>query len=101
MGEHLTALDATFLELEEVDESAHMHIGAILVFDPLPDGRRPSRQEVCENLERRLGQLPRYLQRLSEPRTGGFSWPEWEDRIPPFDLDAHVTRAALPPPGRP
>ena len=27
MAEHLTALDATFLELEEPDESAHMHIG--------------------------------------------------------------------------
>ena len=98
MGEHLTALDATFLELEEVDESAHMHIGAILVFDPLPDGRPPSRQEVCENLERRLGQLPRYLQRLSEPRTGGLSWPEWEDD-PAFDVYRHVARAALPPPG--
>ena len=30
MSEHLTALDATFLELEEADESAHMHIGAVL-----------------------------------------------------------------------
>ena len=25
--ETLTALDATFLELEEADDSAHMHIG--------------------------------------------------------------------------
>jgi len=98
MGEHLTALDATFLELEEVDESAHMHIGAILVFDPLPDGRPPSREELCQNLERRLGQLPRYLQRLSEPHTGGLSWPEREDD-PAFDVDRHVARAALPLPG--
>lgn len=28
MSEHLTPLDATFLELEEVDDRAHMHIGA-------------------------------------------------------------------------
>ena len=38
MREHLTPLDATFLELEDADESAHMHIGAIMVFDPRPDG---------------------------------------------------------------
>jgi hypothetical protein len=38
MSEQLTALDATFLELEQADESAHMHIGAIMLFDPKPDG---------------------------------------------------------------
>jgi Asp-tRNA(Asn)/Glu-tRNA(Gln) amidotransferase A subunit family amidase len=31
MSEHLTPLDATFLELEEADESAHMHTGVIMV----------------------------------------------------------------------
>ena len=98
MSEHLTALDATFLELEEMDESAHMHIGAIMVFDPPPDGRPPSHEELCEHLVRRLGQLPRYGQRLSEPHTGGLSWPEWEDD-PAFDISRHVARAALPAPG--
>src|SRR5664280_99846 len=78
MSEHLTALDATFLELEQADESAHMHIGGVLVFDPLPDGGAPSREELCQHLAGRLGQLPRYRQRLSEPHTGGLSWPEWE-----------------------
>ena len=42
MAEHLSALDATFLELEEADDAAHMHIGAILVFD----GPAPSIEEV-------------------------------------------------------
>jgi WS/DGAT/MGAT family acyltransferase len=98
MSEHLTALDATFLELEEVDESAHMHTGVIMVFDPLPDGGSPSRGEVCRYLASRLGQLPRYGQRLSEPHTGGMSWPEWQDD-PAFDIDRHVARAALPAPG--
>jgi WS/DGAT/MGAT family acyltransferase len=98
MSEHLTALDATFLELEEADESAHMHTGVIMVFDPRPDGRSPSREEVCQYLARRLGQLPRYRQRLSEPHTGGMSWPEWEDD-PAFDIGRHVARAALPAPG--
>ena len=98
MSEHLTPLDATFLELEQADESAHMHIGGVLVFDPLPDGGPPSREELCQHLASRLGQLPRYGQRLSEPHTGGLSWPEWEDD-PAFDIGTHVTRAALPAPG--
>jgi len=98
MGEHLTPLDATFLELEEADESAHMHIGAIMVFAPEPGRGAPSREDLCRHLGSRLGQLPRYGQRLSEPRTGGLSWPEWEDD-PAFDLGRHVARAALPAPG--
>src|ERR1019366_1048574 len=98
MGEHLTALDATFLELEQADESAHMHTGGIMVFDPLPGGGLPSREALCQHLTIRLGQLPRYRQRLSEPHTGGLSWPEWEDD-PAFDLGRHITRAALPAPG--
>jgi diacylglycerol O-acyltransferase len=98
MTEHLTALDATFLELEEADESAHMHIGAIMVFGPGPDGGPPTREELCQHLSERLGHLPRYGQRLSEPHTGGLSWPEWEED-PAFDLCRHISRAALPAPG--
>ena len=36
VSETLSALDATFLELEDGDRSAHMHIGGILVFDGPP-----------------------------------------------------------------
>src|SRR5450759_3912642 len=98
MSEHLTALDATFLELEEIDESAHMHTGVIMIFDPRPDGSSPSREEVCHYLASRLGQLPRYQQRLSEPHTGGMSWPEWQDDSA-FAIGRHVAHAALPAPG--
>jgi diacylglycerol O-acyltransferase len=98
MGTHLTALDATFLELEQADESAHMHIGGIMVFDPLPGGGVPSREQFCGQLAERLQVLPRYGQRLSEPHTGGLSFPEWTDE-PGFDAARHVTRAALPAPG--
>jgi diacylglycerol O-acyltransferase len=98
MSEHLTPLDATFLELEEADESAHMHIGGIMVFDPLPGGGAPSREQLCEHLAGRLARLPRYAQRLSEPHTGGLSWPTWEDD-PRFELSRHVARVALPAPG--
>jgi diacylglycerol O-acyltransferase / wax synthase len=98
MSEHLTPLDATFLELEQADESAHMHIGGVMVFDPLPNGGSPSYEDVCLHLASRLAQLPRYSQRLSKPHTGGLSWPEWEDD-PTFEIGRHIVHAALPVPG--
>ena len=98
MSEHLTPVDATFLELEEVDDSAHMHIGAIMVFEADPDGGIPTREQLGRHLAHRLGRLPRYGQRLSAPHTGGLSWPAWEDD-PDFDLKRHIGHAALPAPG--
>jgi WS/DGAT/MGAT family acyltransferase len=98
MPDRLTPLDATFLELEQSDDAAHMHIGGALVFDPRPDGSIPTLDEVRELLEARLGSLPRYRRRLSEPRTHGLTWPVWEDDQR-FDLAAHVRRATLPAPG--
>lgn len=98
MAEHLTALDATFLELEQSDETAHMHIGALLVFDPLPDGGAPNFDKGLEHLQQRIEALPRYKQRLSEPHTGGLSWPTWEFDEG-FDIHNHVHHAALPAPG--
>ena len=94
----LTALDATFLELEEDDEGALMHIGGALVFDPLPGGGTPTIHQVREHVGARLDQLPRYREKLSRPRTGGFAWPSWE-RDPRFQLDAHIRHARLPAPG--
>ncbi|HZO59930.1 MAG TPA: wax ester/triacylglycerol synthase family O-acyltransferase [Solirubrobacterales bacterium] len=98
MTDHLTPLDATFLELEQNDESAHMHIGGALVFDPRPGGSIPTVGEVCRHLDSRLGQLPRYRRRLSETRTGGLRWPTWEDDER-FHLASHVRHATLPGPG--
>ena len=95
--EQLSPLDATFLELEQADETAHMHIGAALVFDPLPGGGAPALDELQANLLERIGALPRYRQRLSEPHTGGLTWPNWE-QDPDFDIRNHVRRAALPEP---
>jgi WS/DGAT/MGAT family acyltransferase len=98
MNDHVSPLDATFLELEEADPSAHMHIGAIMIFDPRPSGGAPSIDDVRALLEERLPAMPRFAQRLSSPTTGGLSWPRWE-RDPVFDVAAHVRRAALPFPG--
>jgi diacylglycerol O-acyltransferase / wax synthase len=98
MTDSLTALDATFLELEQLDEGALMGIGGVSVFDRLPRGGAPSVEELCENLSTRLDYLPRYSQRLSSPRTGGLAWPRWvdDDR---FRIADHVAHVALPAPG--
>jgi diacylglycerol O-acyltransferase len=97
-AESLTALDATFLELEQADLGAHMHIGGVMVFDPLPGGGRPELEQVRSVLGRRLYRLPRYRQRLSEAQVGGLRWPQWiEDQE--FDVTRHVHRAAVPAPG--
>ena len=77
MTEQLSALDATFLELEQSDLGAHMHIGAVLIFEPRAGGP-PTVGRLRSHLERRLEGMPRYRQRLSEPTTGGLSWPDWE-----------------------
>jgi diacylglycerol O-acyltransferase len=97
-SDQLTALDATFLELEQADDSAAMHIGGALVFAPLPGGGTPAIETVREHLDERLDLLPRYRQKLNQPRTGGLSWPSWE-RDQHFEIAAHVRHATLPAPG--
>src|SRR6476646_5033972 len=97
-NDQLTALDATFLELEEADDSAVMHIGGALVFAPLPGGGTPAIGRLREHLEQRLDLLPRYRQKLGAPRTGGLSWPSWE-ADEHFEIEAHVRHATLPRPG--
>ena len=98
MTDHLTALDAAFLELEEGDSSAHMHIGWTMVFDPLPGGSTPAVDEVRRLLEDRLSLLPRFRRRLSTPDTGALSWPTWiADEE--FEIAAQVPHATLPEPG--
>lgn len=95
MTDQLTPIDATFLELEEADQGAHMHIGGIMVFEPQPGGGAPRLSRVRKHLETRLGELPRYRQRLSQTHTGGLSWPSWADHSD-FDISGHVRRASLP-----
>ncbi len=98
MRDNLTPLDASFLELEQVDESAHMHIGWAMVFDPLPDGGTPSLEALRHQTLERLEPLPRFLCRLSSPRVGSFSLPTWEPD-PDFDIGTHMRHASLPAPG--
>jgi WS/DGAT/MGAT family acyltransferase len=93
----LTALDGTFLELEDADRTAHMHIGGLLVFGPGPHGT-PTLDELRRHLGERISALPRYRQRLSSERCGGMSWPDWVEHDE-FDIADHVRRIGLPAPG--
>lgn len=100
MPEQITALDGTFLELEDADPAAHMHIGALLVFEPLPGdpGGVPSPEELAEQIDARVDRLPRYRQRLAHPDAGRMSWQCWEED-PLFHPLRHVRRAAVVRPG--
>ena len=57
--DRLSALDASFLHLE--DASAHMHVASVMLFE----GDPPSHGELVEAVERRLHLVPRYRQRLA------------------------------------
>ncbi len=98
-ADHLTPLDAAFLELEDGDECSHMHVGWTLVCDPVPGGGAPGVDQLVSLLKERLELLPHFRRRLGSPRVGRFSWPEWVED-PAFDVGNHVRRASLPAPGR-
>jgi hypothetical protein len=53
-----------FLELEQVDVSAHMHIGAALIFDPLPGGGAP---DIGDFWSHRLDRSRPLLSELQAP----------------------------------
>jgi diacylglycerol O-acyltransferase / wax synthase len=90
--DRLTALDASFLHLEE-DASAHMHVASVIVFE----GDPPPYEELLESIEHRLHLVPRYRQRLA-PIPLGQGRPRWVDD-PHLNLRYHVRHTALPSPG--
>jgi diacylglycerol O-acyltransferase len=89
--DRLSAVDASFLHEER--ESAHMHVGAVVVLD----GPAPTREEFVGHIESRLHLVPRYRQKLAFPRFE-MGRPFWVDD-PRFNLDYHVRHTALPAPG--
>jgi diacylglycerol O-acyltransferase / wax synthase len=90
-GDRLTALDASFLHLE--DASAHMHVASVVLFA----GEPPPYEEFLESIERRLHLVPRYRQRLAAVPFGQ-GRPRWVDD-PHLNLRYHVRSTALPSPG--
>lgn len=98
-AEQLSALDTAFLELEQAQDSSHMHIGGALVFEPPPDGEAPpTAGELRERIRDRIGLLPRFCKRLSEAQTSPVRWLTWAP-MPDFDPGSHVREARLPEPG--
>jgi diacylglycerol O-acyltransferase / wax synthase len=84
--ERLSALDASFLDVES--SSAHMHVGWTAVLEP-PEGRaRPSFEQLRDHVARRLHRAPRYRQRLA-PVPLGLARPVWVDDES-FDVAHHV-----------
>jgi len=90
-SDRLTGLDASFLHLE--DSASHMHVASVMTFEGPP----PPYEELLESIERRLGLVPRYRQRLAFVPLGQ-GRPKWVDD-PHLNLRYHVRSTALPEPG--
>src|SRR5277367_3802641 len=89
--DRLTALDSTFLHLED-HSSAHMHVASVMVFE----GQAPTLRELVEHIESRLHLVPRYRQRLAFVPFGQ-GRPVWADD-PHFNPYYHIRHTALPKP---
>jgi WS/DGAT/MGAT family acyltransferase len=89
--DRLTSIDASFLTNET--SNAHMHVGAVLIFEGPP----PAYDDFLAHVESRLHLVPRFRQKLAFPpvETGR---PFWVDD-PHFHLAYHVRHSALPAPG--
>jgi WS/DGAT/MGAT family acyltransferase len=95
--QRLSALDATFLEIES--PSVHMHVGSVGIFEgePLRAAHGGLDIERVRALsEPALRQNPRFRQRLERiPLFGHFVWVD----DPRFNLDYHLRHTSLPEPG--
>jgi diacylglycerol O-acyltransferase / wax synthase len=93
--QRLTGMDATFLYLET--PNAHMHVAGTYIYDPSTAPEGFDYDTIRAEIERRLHLLPPYRRRLVEIPFQ-LHHPLWiED--PDFDLDYHLRRIAVPPPG--
>ncbi len=89
--DRLTALDSTFLHLEDHSD-AHMHVASVMVFE----GTAPTLEELVEHVRSRLHLVPRYRQRLAQVPLGQ-GRPVWADD-PHFNPYYHIRHTALPKP---
>jgi diacylglycerol O-acyltransferase / wax synthase len=89
--DRLTALDSTFLHLED-HSTAHMHVASVMVFE----GEAPTLQELVDHILGRLHLVPRYRQRLAHVPLGQ-GRPIWTDD-PHFNPYYHIRHTALPKP---
>jgi WS/DGAT/MGAT family acyltransferase len=98
-AERLTALDTSFLRLEDDDRAVHMHVGSVAIFEPGPlateDGGLDI-ERIRRGIEASLVESPRFRQRLV--RVPLLDQPLWVDDER-FNLRYHVRHTALPRPG--
>ena len=95
--ERLSALDATFLDVES--KAAPMHVGAALIFDAKPlmlEHGGLDIERLTRYTEAAVDSIPRYRQRVDW--VPGFGHPVWvdDDR---FNMHFHLRHTRLPLPG--
>jgi diacylglycerol O-acyltransferase len=95
--DRLSALDASFLELE--DDSVHMHVGAVAILEAAPLTTAEGLLDFDRlrgSVESSLALTPRFRQKLA--MVPWFEQPVWIDD-PYFNLNYHLRHTALPRPG--
>jgi WS/DGAT/MGAT family acyltransferase len=95
--DRLSALDASFLDLES--PGVHMHVGSLGICDPGPLARADGGidfEQLLRLVEAGLFRAPRFRQKLARAPLSGH--PLWVDD-PNFNLLYHVRHTALPFPG--
>jgi Wax ester synthase-like Acyl-CoA acyltransferase domain len=94
-SERLSALDTSFLDMEDQFANAHMHVGSVSLFDAAPlrdtDGATDI-DKICRLVQAGIHRVPRYQQKLA--RTPVFGNPVWVG-------DERLRRIAQLPPLRP
>jgi len=89
--DRLSGLDTSFLHLER--DGAHMHVASTTIFS----GEAPDHGEFRSHIASRLHLVPRFRQKVRFVPFGQ-GRPVWVDD-PHLNLEYHVRRTALPPPG--
>ena len=87
----MSPMDASFLHIE--GPMNPMHIGGVSIFE----GPAPPFEDLEEMVDRKLGLVPRYRQKVRFIPLG-LGRPVWVDD-PHFNLSYHLRHSALPPPG--
>jgi diacylglycerol O-acyltransferase / wax synthase len=97
--ERLSALDTSFLDIEDQFANAHMHVGSVSLFDAAPlrdaDGATDI-DKICRLVQAGIHRVPRYQQKLA--RIPVFGNPVWVDDDT-FNLLYHIRHVRLPQPG--
>jgi WS/DGAT/MGAT family acyltransferase len=96
MPDRLSALDVSFLYLEE--PTTPMHIGGVAILEPAA-GQEFDEALLRELVAERIDRFPRYRQKIREV-PGRLGNPVWVDDGA-FDLAEHIRCCTLPEPGTP